>query len=192
MRNQGRTDCDEKTTFTATNRTEKILKQWILLRKKESEKYAKPFPILWRKKKELINKKGGVRKVLWSGLYIKFIPVPDNEEWFILIIDGEDSIGGLSIQIPTTPLPPEGDKIGTDYIELHNQWMRHGGMLGHDGQISSPWYPTEEQIEALRHYLKAIRSAAPDDFKPHEQPPGEVLAWSKVKWLEGILEAAKA
>ena len=57
MRNQGRTDCDEKTTFTATNRTAKILKQWILLRKKESEKYAKNFPIWRKKKKELINKR---------------------------------------------------------------------------------------------------------------------------------------
>jgi hypothetical protein len=143
-------------------------------------------------KKELINLKGGVRKILWGGLYFKFIPVPDNEEWFICIVDGEDIKGGLSIQIPSSPSPPGGDISGTDYIKLHNQWIWHGGMLGHDWQISSPWCPTEEQIEALRHYLKAIRSAAPDDFKPHEQPPSEVLAWSKVKWLEGILEVAKA
>ena len=83
--------------------------------------------------KELRNQKGGVRKVVSDGLYIKFIPVPDNEEWVIGMGNCEDIIGGLSIQIPTTPSPPEGDESGTDYIELHNQWIWHGGMLGHDG-----------------------------------------------------------
>ena len=58
--------------------------------------------------KELRNQKGGARKVSSDGLYIKFIPVPDNEEWVIGMNNGEDITGGLSIQIPSTPSPPEG------------------------------------------------------------------------------------
>lgn len=139
---------------------------------------------------DLMNLRGGVRKVSQDGLYIKFIPIPKNEDRVLLINKGEDLTGGLSIQIPSSPSQPEGDESGTDYIELHSHWIRHDGMAGHDGQISESWHTTEEQREVLRHYLKAIRITAPDEFKPQEQTPSEVLAWSKVQWLEGVLEKA--
>ena len=141
--------------------------------------------------RELVNLRGDVRKVSRDGFYVKFFPVPENEDWVVFTTSGEDLSAGLSIQIPSSPSPPDGDESGTDYIDLHSQWIRHDGMAGHDGQIGESWYPTEEQIEALRHYLEALRITAPDEFKPHEQPPSEVLAWSKVKWLEGILEKVK-
>ncbi|WP_259222664.1 hypothetical protein [Salinibacter ruber] len=150
--------------------------------------------ILGREGRELVEKKGGVKEVVNEGVYdpeIKLIPIPENEDWVVGLGGGEYLTAGLSVQLPPSSSSSAGGGSGTDYIELHNHWITEGNIQGPTGQINDDWHPTEEQLEALRHYLKALRITAPDEFNPHEQPPSEVLAWSKVKWLEGILEKVK-